>query len=293
MALQRQAYWKLPDFNTQTTKQLHRELNDRGYRIASGTRKAQLVYHRERHERNLPSYVKYTAAELGKFARARGLIPSSGKAPSKLDLIDLLSEADENPRFERFAELPPELRVLVYEHYVEGFCDVENTLLPPPLALMSKQLMKEVMPVFYERSVFKLRYRQSNTSDQWQPAQYRPDWESFDFLRHADDSIVGQFRKFRIEMIWHGSMWRERGPHLDACFTVEAGHDADMNRPTYSFSVDTILSSRDRPARCKESLEAGLSKLLSKLNSAKKTKGFTMDDIKALEELIRNTMPTP
>jgi hypothetical protein len=267
-------------------------LNDHGYRIVSGTRKAQLVYHRERHERNLPSYAKCATAELGKFARARGLIPSFGKAPPKRELIDLLSEADENPRFDRFAELPAELRVQIYEYYVDAFSDVENTLRPPPLALMSKQLMEEVMPIFYARSVFELHYYERNPFDHWQPARYFPETGTRGLLHDADDSIVGQLRKIRDDMRWYGHRWVWEGEDLDACFTVEAGNDVDTGKPTYSFAVDTIASSGVRPVRCKKSLEAGLSKLLKRLNRGKKTKGFTMADIEALEEVISNTLRT-
>lgn len=74
------------------------------------------------------------------------------------DIRNLLIAAHENLRFERFLDLPAELRVMVYELYIDSFETYPDTLALPPLAITSRQMRYEAAPVFYERATFQLRY---------------------------------------------------------------------------------------------------------------------------------------
>lgn len=55
-------------------------------------------------------------AELRKFCSQRKLDPRPAKGASKQELISLLWGADDRALFDQFTELPPELRVRVYEY---------------------------------------------------------------------------------------------------------------------------------------------------------------------------------
>ena len=76
----------------------------------------------------------------------------------KAAYIAVLHEADDDIVFDKFFNLHPELRKIVYEKYCEDF---PHLSLPyqPPLALASKNLRAEALPFFYESSTFVLRIK--------------------------------------------------------------------------------------------------------------------------------------
>lgn len=103
------------------------------------------------------SYHKRSIAELRKFCADRML--QDGAGLRKADLVSVLEHADEQSRFPRFLELPPELRILVYEFsfdvmdddfYKEFRKDSHALWLqPPPVASVCKLLRRESFPLFY------------------------------------------------------------------------------------------------------------------------------------------------
>jgi hypothetical protein len=282
------AYWQLPDFDSPTRQELHQGLSHHGREISKSSNKTQLVYQHERLARSLPSYAKCTTPMLLGFARDRALVSSTGYTPSRWELVDLLLSADEDTRFERFIELPPELRGRIYEYYVDGFSDVVCSLRPPPLALTSKLLKKEVMPVFYARSVFRLYYWQHYRSDQWFPARYNPTPRTWRFVKHLDDNIAGQICNVRIHLLFSNSELHGVSDRLDASFTVYVRENRDTKKPEYRIAFDTVPGFSNE---LRGSLWTGLSKLFSELNPSKQTKGFTMEDIEALKSVLYDTMP--
>ena len=100
-------------------------------------------------QRGLVCYEYCSNAELEKFVADRGidLVPSEfidkkthGMSRHKLrnvDLIATLKEADDTATFNRFADLPPELRSRIYKMYFEV---LELALCPaqPPITKVSR-----------------------------------------------------------------------------------------------------------------------------------------------------------
>ena len=76
------------------------------------------LYHRL--QRGLPSYDQWTVPELKALFRTRGLTIYAEKF-RKTDLIEALEQTDEEVRFEKFMDLPPEMRIRVYSVYYNAF----------------------------------------------------------------------------------------------------------------------------------------------------------------------------
>jgi hypothetical protein len=70
----------------------------------------------------------------------------------------VLFEADGQPTFSKFDSLAAELRVMVYELYIDAFTHDPDTLSPPPLGRSNSQLRREFLPVFYSRASFDLSF---------------------------------------------------------------------------------------------------------------------------------------
>jgi hypothetical protein len=107
-------------------------------------------------------YEQCSADELKKFCIDRGVIKRSRLIDTSVPvtqslLASILVSADDNIEFTRLLKLPPELRLIIYEHYVAYFAD-EALLMPtlPPLARVSKELYKEVRPVFFQKCMFEM-----------------------------------------------------------------------------------------------------------------------------------------
>ncbi|KAK5701963.1 hypothetical protein LTR97_004781 [Elasticomyces elasticus] len=75
---------------------------------------ARLSYLWKRFRGGLLMYQRCSFTELSEFFWQRGL--DGPKPRSKKSLIAALEKADDQPAFERFLELPPELRAMIYEY---------------------------------------------------------------------------------------------------------------------------------------------------------------------------------
>ncbi|UJO24138.1 uncharacterized protein CLAFUR5_13833 [Fulvia fulva] len=115
-----------------------------------------------RAERGLMSYEDCTIEELQRFLQQRGF---AREPPSQhTRLVRLLEKMDNRAKFERFLELPPELRNAVYGFHLGGLGVLQATkrerdsrsgspvlvkrVVAPPLCLASKQLRQEAMLLF-------------------------------------------------------------------------------------------------------------------------------------------------
>jgi hypothetical protein len=86
----------------------------------------------------------------------------------KASHIAVLQAADDAFVFDKFFDLPPELRSTVYQKYCEDFPPLA---LPhqPPLTLASRLLRREALPVFYEQSTFCLTFTVRLTGSRAEP----------------------------------------------------------------------------------------------------------------------------
>lgn len=123
---------------------------------------ARKLYLASRAERGLISYDKRKTDELLSFCAARHIdvtkIQNGGEG-YKNRLIDLLEAADEEATLERFIDLIPELRVLIYTAYFESF-EVNNEAvlsIPPPITEVSKLVRNETLLLFYQTRRFYIK----------------------------------------------------------------------------------------------------------------------------------------
>jgi hypothetical protein len=163
-------YWRLHENYGNSIAAMREKVEAQGYEIDTKKfKKPDFVKLLQRQDRGLLCYNKCSNKELEIFATARKVTcyidSNRSKRVSKLlrDLtIETLMEADEVPRFEKFLDLPIELRTRIYEMYD---ADLPETLyLPtkPPLARICHQIREELLPVYlsnHEFCVDFVRYR--------------------------------------------------------------------------------------------------------------------------------------
>lgn len=140
-------YWKLASSNLLDLKKLATE---RGC-PSDSVQVARLVELLSRPERGLICYEKCSHAELEAFCRARGLA-RVGEATHVL--IAVLEHADKEATFDRFTDLPAELRVRIYSMHFQSFGSALETPVQPPITTTSKLLRKEALPLFYQSFAF-------------------------------------------------------------------------------------------------------------------------------------------
>lgn len=107
------------------------------------------------------SYEKRSVAELRSFCTARKIVvPGQGKSRTTA-LVALLEDEDEiGTTFGRFLDLPPELRLLVYEYYIDdvkhgfgirrddGTYRAHKIPTPPPISQTCALVRRETIPLF-------------------------------------------------------------------------------------------------------------------------------------------------
>ncbi|KAK0317322.1 hypothetical protein LTR57_000713 [Friedmanniomyces endolithicus] len=119
-------YWKIrirPGYDT--AKVMRDKLKDRNYHVSGNMRKDLLSECLRRSYLGILSHHKLTIPELRERIKARK-IDTTGFFPklttsSRQELLSALEQADLNPKFEHFLQLPPELRNKIYADYYAEF----------------------------------------------------------------------------------------------------------------------------------------------------------------------------
>ncbi|KAF7191922.1 hypothetical protein HII31_06732 [Pseudocercospora fuligena] len=154
--------WELPlPLSFDLWSKVRNELKSKGTSIRSYAPDAYLKHLNMRMECGLVLYETCTIEELQGFCARRGIpIPLSDSlttpARKQRSLITRLKTADKKTDFQRFLDLPPELRVQIYVHY---FTQVRNSLpaedkdqafSQPPITTVSRIIRKEALPEYYK-----------------------------------------------------------------------------------------------------------------------------------------------
>ena len=140
--------WSLPTW-IGSKQLLVDELRARGHDWVKGQDRSRLHTMLLRCERSLLLYEGCKLEELLRFIAQRRL--QQGDTQRKAIMVKTLELADEEARFENFLQLPPELRVAIYELSFSDE-DLSDLVAPvqPPIARVSRQLRSEVLGVFYD-----------------------------------------------------------------------------------------------------------------------------------------------
>ncbi|KAK3722724.1 hypothetical protein LTR37_002295 [Vermiconidia calcicola] len=198
------SYWRLGEYTDVDRRLLRSRIISAGYKDVSGNMlKAHLVVKAQRLDRGWIIYQNCTDQELATFLRERrlerpGTEDSSSVVEWRNSKIRLLCRADAELEFNRFLDLPAELRKRVYELYVEAFPKVLQTPIQPPLACVSRLLRQEVLPVFYNLRTFTITLVHHNRHVR---LGWRMDADTLSFLHNLANGQVSNIRSFQLNMI--------------------------------------------------------------------------------------------
>ena len=135
----------------QTSNPSDAVLEELNFHAPKPTSKLRLLKLLNRAERGFSSYNRLNAPHLRRMAKPRGVTATLGNSV-KEKVIQLLETADErhaHATFERFASLPPELRVRIYELYFESL-GIISCPSQPPISRVSRMLRMESLPIFFQ-----------------------------------------------------------------------------------------------------------------------------------------------
>lgn len=155
----RDDYWKLEHYSGLKSKEMEQMLKDRGYDAGSRKSAENLSRHLQRADLGLRSYVKLQNSELKDLISKRRPDMDVEIGNKREDLIDALEYADYHPEFDRFTELPPELRAKIYAYYFAEFEEALVAPKQPPLTRTSRMVRREALPLFYSSCTFELPMR--------------------------------------------------------------------------------------------------------------------------------------
>lgn len=217
-------------------------------------------------------------AELRKFILLRRLGPPP-KGASKRTLISLLWDADDNPSFDRFTQLPPELRVRIYELMFQGshVHGLDEDLYPshfnyalhsqPAITKTNRLLRKEALPVFYDTA----------DAHVFAPSVHMKLPGSV--LLDAPVSVVANFRKIKM----HASNLEKHGPAMNGDWKIELagkGKEAQVEYvPKYDDEVED--------AGYRMQVEAEIRQILQKMEAREGTVKLSRADVAELHRVVK------
>lgn len=276
-------YWRLDQFGSFTKPDVMdhiTELTKQHFSIWG--KKTTLVDALVLLERGLLDYSKCTRTELVKFATDRKLLTAS-KA-SKEELVHGLEQADKERRFEKFIDMPPELRVRIYGYYVAGFSKLLYTPAQPPLSLTCSLIRKEILPVFYSSRevVFKLTY---TTYGRKEFQRIKIEKDSKAFLKTLAQDNCADIRDLAFEVVEHWANCRSDRvfdcvrvvlDHGDAAYKIETGDISDYLR----------VSEKEKRQRNEAKVKAEIYEILERAKGPDGKVQLQVQDIRALHEVV-------
>jgi hypothetical protein len=187
----RSDYWKL-DHGPSRSKQALLSLLTPRYRAYKSTDLVRLRDLYFRCQRGLLSYEGLTASELKIFITQRALSPGVDKRPTVSNFKRMLELVDDDAIFDRFLDLPPELRLQIYTHY---FDSLNNSSKPicggqPPITFACRLTRQEALSLFYCTCRFTLP-----TEAPLKPGRFLLRHNALDFL---NNTLTDNFARIRF-----------------------------------------------------------------------------------------------
>ncbi|KAM0715351.1 hypothetical protein Q7P37_008849 [Cladosporium fusiforme] len=150
---QKDTYWKLGFFEPFTIRSANEYLENRGYPSRKRASKATALQAASRCQRQLLPYWLCNLQELRTFCESRSLEPKKNNFSG---CVSALEQADDEATFDRFLQLPAELRNTIYEYHFSDMRTIPEIHRQPPITQVSSQLRKEAQPLFYNCCTFKM-----------------------------------------------------------------------------------------------------------------------------------------
>lgn len=273
------SYWKFIDISGRSKNDLQQMLLEAGFTPDMGWQKRRLV---EELRRVRVARLRYNRPEtktkdLLHFVRDRGLLmPEQGQRRA---LVEVLCHADLYGTFARLNDLPPELRSRIYSMYLSEFADVLELPTQPPLARASRQLRKEVLPLFYQTTTFKLTMvHVSSCKDDPHGKKLRFDIWTSSFLHSIPADLNGCLRKIQVTI---GKAQTALTPRFK--IDEKLIFDVDVNKTEASrVELRDIFSPRDAVQQF--AWRDVLSKTVDDICEKQTTKGLRASDISSLRK---------
>ncbi|KAK4549763.1 hypothetical protein LTR36_005064 [Oleoguttula mirabilis] len=220
-------YWRLSTYKRTTTDELRRRLETKGHQIKKSASKAELITLAHRDDCGHFCYDRCTEAELVKFATVRGVnivgVRLQGniapgmppKAPRASSTIAArLVKVDNDRTFDRFLDLPAELRNRVYYYYyISAFPQKLTLPTAPPLARASKQLETEVLPVFYGTRTIHVTFERHAITMTKYAAEFKATDKTALFLRQLSRESVSEIRSLWVSL---ETWWKKTNKEHDS-----------------------------------------------------------------------------
>lgn len=162
-----------------------------------GSSKERVIHLLHRAEQGLPSYDRLSQEQLRTIADRRCPNRPGPRRNGRRELIASLEKADlDGQKFRRFMDLPPELRVRIYEFHFESF-DALYGPADPPITKVSTTVRQESLALFYQQVRYDITFefiRKDHSSFDWT----RLPRGMFHFLRSVDERRKLWIRHLRV-----------------------------------------------------------------------------------------------
>jgi hypothetical protein len=200
-------YWKLDTGNDLTIHGLRAALAERNFTIltsGNNTRRRALY---ARAQRGLMSYEGMPTRELRRYATQRGVKIIYVPKATRITIKAQLEQADEDATFDRFAELPPELRKIIFQHHFDSFPTTEKpknrtqeqkwkNKTQPPITQVSRLIRSEALPLFYNSYAVQLVSVGHNVHA---PYQFERSPATDRFLQNMDAQNLGRVKSIQVD----------------------------------------------------------------------------------------------
>lgn len=191
-------YWKLNSGVAMPNRRLRHRIRNMDLPTLRITPKSRLRELYIRYQRRLICYEGLSIHELRHFAAQRGLAVTNNATLNSFNALRaLLEKADDDATFERFSDLPPELRQIVLIRYFDSLAARKvQYKQQPPITLVSRTLRKESLPLFYERCEFTI----GAVGDlRTTPCKLIPDIHGASFLQNTAVEHFARIKSLNLE----------------------------------------------------------------------------------------------
>jgi hypothetical protein len=188
-------YWKLDSGNRLRSYRLREELRDGNYSVLKSVNNTRLRALYIRCQRGLLSFEGMPSHELRLHAARRGLTVAPNATLTSIKAQ--LEQADDDATFDRFTDLPPEIRQIIFQYYMDDTLARRKpkSIYQPPLTMTSRMIRRETLPMFFDCWDTELSslFTESPTLT---PYKFRPSATTAQFLQSTPIHHLARLKSF-------------------------------------------------------------------------------------------------
>ncbi|KAK4976823.1 hypothetical protein LTR42_002868 [Elasticomyces elasticus] len=212
-------YWRVDNYSL-SAERMRNFVKKHGFPSSGG--RAKLAFYISRIQRGQLYYQHCNDRELRTFVKDRKItVPEGTKLTSKRTCVDLLEADDKERTLHGFMDLPPELRVTIYERYMAT--NPQNLRCPvqPPVTRASRLLRTEALSVFYESHTFDVHLHRRGWGGE---LRFTPEATDFMYSLSSDNCAMMLSLRFVITGVdTPNSVALSFEKNKDKLFTIRCG----------------------------------------------------------------------